>query len=193
MGASMVLVKPLRPSNATLAPTPPSELRTPPQVAGRPGEAAWALDPAPAPGHGDAAEGRLFPSGAVESHPGRQVAAPGLGSSGGGQVQVEGLAGRTDGPRVRGHVWFPSGHPRSVWCASAFQGRLRAAWPVRQARSASEDACCGGRGLRRWGLQLYPAGGGDSRERRGRRKEKAEREAKSLEHPVFPRGLPSKF
>ena len=108
-------------------------------------------------------------------------------------MQVEGLVGRVDGTRVRGHVCFASGHQRSVWCAAAFQGRLLAAWPVRQAGSALSDACCGGRGLRRWGLQLYPAGGGDSRERRGRRKEKAEREAKSLEHPVFPRGLPSKF
>ena len=101
-------------------------------------------------------------------------------------MQFAGLAGRTDGTRVRGHVWVASGHPRSAWCAAAFRERLLAAWPVRQLGSAPSDACGGGRGLRRWGLQRYLAGAeiaaaaaGDKR-RMQSQKENAEREAKSL-------------
>lgn len=94
----------------------------------------------------------------MEGHTGTQVAAPGLGAGGGGQVQVEGLAGRKDGSWARGGVWVRAGHPGSVWGAAAFQGRLLAAWPAGPAGSAPAVARRGGRGLRRWGLQRGPAG-----------------------------------
>ncbi len=158
MGASIVLVQPLRPSNATLAPTPPSELRTPPQVAGRPGEAAWALDPAPAPGHGETAEGARGPH------------------------------GRPPGPRTR----LVSVRRKRLVCLrlpGPPSGRLAA----QAGRERPIRSLLWWEGPEEVGLASVPGGGRDSCERRGRQKEKAEREAKSLEHPVFPRGLPSKF
>ena len=72
LGATIESPRPLSPSKATLAPTPPAEHRTRPLVAGRPGEPAPAAAPAPAPrpwrnGGG----GGIFPEGAVERHTGR--------------------------------------------------------------------------------------------------------------------------
>ena len=109
-------------------------------MAGRPGEAAPALDPAPAPGRGDTAEAGLLPEGAVAGHTGAQVAAAGLGASGGGQVQVEGLAGRKDGNRARGGFWVRASHPGSVRGAAAFRGRLLAARPAVPAGSGPSGA-----------------------------------------------------
>jgi len=71
---------------------------------------------------------------------GTQVAAPGRGAGGGGQVQVEGLAGRRDGNRARGVAWVRARHPGVVWGAAAFQGRLLAAWRAGPAGSAPSGA-----------------------------------------------------
>ena len=141
LGATTEWARPLSPSKATLAPTPPAEHRTPPLVAGRPGEAVPAPAPAPAPGRGETAEGGgLFPEGAAERHTGSQLAAARLGSGGRGQVQVEGLAGRTAGTPACGGVWVRASHHGSGWGAAAFQGHLLASWPARPAGSAPSGA-----------------------------------------------------
>ena len=71
LGATIDAARPIGRSKATLAPTPPTEHCSQRMVAGRPGEPDPAHDHAFAPGHGEAAEGGLFPERAVERHPGR--------------------------------------------------------------------------------------------------------------------------
>ena len=92
LGATIDAARPIGPSKATLAPTPPSEHSSQRMVASRPGEPGPAHDLAPEPGHSETAEGRLYPEGAVERHTGRQVSAARMGAGGGGQVQDEGFA-----------------------------------------------------------------------------------------------------
>ena len=74
----------------------------------------------------------------MEGHTGTQVAAPGLGAGGGGQVQVEGLAGRKDGNWARGGVWVwraLSLHP--LWCLGATGPKPGSATPHRPTDVAS--------------------------------------------------------
>ncbi|XP_065750013.1 collagen alpha-2(I) chain-like [Phocoena phocoena] len=190
LGATIESARPRSPSNATLVPRPLADLKTLPLVAGRLGEATLGREassrPRSLPRHGERAEGGLFPEGAVERHPGRQVAEPGLGSSGGGQLHVEGLTSHSDGTRVRGHVWVPGGHPRSVCCAAAFQGRLRAAWPARQAGSAHSGALwC--EGTEEVASAAVPGRGGACGHRRELLKEKVELELGGQAAPAGPR------
>ena len=119
LGATIDAARPIGPSKATLAPTPPTEHCSQRMVAGRPGELYPAHDLAPAPGHGETAEGGLFPEGAVERHTGRQVAAARMGAVGGGQVQDEGFACLTAVTRACGGVWVRASHPGSGWGAAA--------------------------------------------------------------------------
>ena len=119
LGATIDVARPIGPSKATLAPTPHTEHCSQRMVAGRPGELYPAHDLAPAPGHGETAEGGLFPEGAVERHTGRQVAAARMGAVGGGQVQDEGFACLTAVTRACGGVWVRASHPGSGCGAAA--------------------------------------------------------------------------
>ena len=119
LGATIDVARPIGPSKATLAPTPPTEHCSQRMVAGRLGKPDPAHDLAPAPSHGETAEGGLFPEGAVERHTGRQVAAARMGAGGGGQVQDEGFACLTAVTRACGGVWVWASHPESGWRVAA--------------------------------------------------------------------------
>ena len=71
-----------------------------------------------------------------------------MDAGGGGQVQVEGLAGSTDLTCACGGVWVQASHHGSGWGVAAFQRRLLAAWLARPAGSAPSSARCAWRGLR---------------------------------------------
>lgn len=178
---------------------PPLPPRRPPStgpralVAGRPGEAARApaSAPVPAPGRGGTAEGGAFNGGSF-GEPHRRT---GGGGAWAGRRWGRPGAGRGAGSRAARPAPGPaaeSGSGPATPGASGLQPPCRAAfWP----HGAPPLARSGGRGRRRWGLHGCPAGGGAGGHRRGRLKEKAgpQREAKSLQHPVFPGGLPSKY
>ena len=159
LGATTEWARPLSPSKATLAPTPPAEHRTPPLVAGRPGEAVPAPAPAPAPGRGETAEGGGFSRRELRRDT-RAASWLRRGWALVGAAKCRWRASRAARPAPRPAAESGSG-PATTGAAGVRLPSRATCWPPGRPgrRGAPPLARCGGRGRRRWGLRRCPGGG----------------------------------